>query len=111
MPANSRWDLIRRLRVNINYTVFSPISMDIQTRGVCSTYREKGEGHTGFWWGEKKLLGRPWRRWENNIKVGPQAVGWGGINWICLAQYSDKWRAVVFVIINLREVHEMRGIS
>ena len=41
---------------NINDTVFSPISMDIQIRGVCSTYREKGEGHTRFWWGKRCYL-------------------------------------------------------
>ena len=39
--------------ININDTVFSSISMDIQMRGVCSTYLEKGEGLTVFWWGGK----------------------------------------------------------
>jgi len=61
--------------ININDNVFRPISMDIQMRGIYSTYLEKGEGHTGFWWGEKMLLGKPWCRWENNIKVDLQAVG------------------------------------
>jgi hypothetical protein len=35
----------------------------------------RGETHTGFWWGNPQvLLGRPRRRWEDNIKIGPQEV-------------------------------------
>jgi hypothetical protein len=41
--------------------------------------------HTGFWWGDlrvKQPLGRPRRRWEDNIKIDLQEVGWGhGLNW------------------------------
>jgi len=43
--------------INISDTVFSPISMDIQMREVCSRHREKGQGHTGFWRvGERRYL-------------------------------------------------------
>jgi len=51
----------------------------------------------------KKPLGRPRRRWENNIKMGLQKVGrGGGMDWIDLAQERDRWRALVHAEINLR---------
>jgi hypothetical protein len=43
----------------------------------------------------KKPLGRPRRRWEDNIKADLQEVGCGGMNWIELAQDRDRWRALV----------------
>jgi hypothetical protein len=49
----------------------------------------------------KKPLGRPRARWEDNIKMDLQEVGWGGIAWIALAQDSDSWRALVNEVINL----------
>ena len=50
----------------------------------------------------KRLLGRPRRRWEDNIKMDFQEVGWAGMDWIDLAQDRDRWRAVVNVVMNLR---------
>jgi hypothetical protein len=38
----------------------------------------------------KKQLGRPRLRWEGNIKMDLQEVGWGGMDWIALAQDRDK---------------------
>jgi hypothetical protein len=35
-------------------------------------------------------LGRPGHRWEDNIKVNLKLIGWGGVNWIDLAQDRDK---------------------
>ena len=51
---------------------------------------------------ENRPLGRPRRRWEDNIKVDLQEVGWGGMNWIGMAQDRDMWRALVNVVMNLR---------
>jgi hypothetical protein len=39
------------------------------------------------------LFGRPRRRWEDNIKMDLQEVGWEGVDWIDMAQDSDRWRA------------------
>jgi hypothetical protein len=50
----------------------------------------------------RRPLGRPRRRWEDNIKMDLQEVGWGGMDWIDLAQDRDRWRAVVNAVMNLR---------
>jgi hypothetical protein len=50
----------------------------------------------------RRPLGRPRRRWEDNIKMGLQDLGWVGMNWIELAQDRDRWRAVVSAVMNLR---------
>jgi hypothetical protein len=46
-------------------------------------------------------LGRPRRRWVDNIKMDLLEIGWGGVDWIGLAQDMDKWRALVNAVINL----------
>jgi len=50
----------------------------------------------------KRPLGRPKRRWEDNIKMDVQKVGCGGMDWIELAQDRDRWRALVNAVMNLR---------
>ena len=50
----------------------------------------------------KKILGRPRRRWEDNIKMDLQAVGCGGMDWIDLAHDRDRLRALVNAVMNLR---------
>ena len=50
----------------------------------------------------KRPLGRLRRRWEDNIKMGLQAVGCGGMDWIELAQDRNRWRALVNAVMNLR---------
>ena len=50
----------------------------------------------------KKPLGKPRRRWEDNIKMDLSEVGCGGMDWIELAQDRDSWRALVSAVMNLR---------
>ena len=56
-------------------------------RGVLRVLVWKPEG--------KKPLGRPRRRWDDNIKLDLQEAGCGGMDWIELAQDRDSWRAVM----------------
>jgi hypothetical protein len=48
----------------------------------------------------KIRLGRPSRRWRNNIKMGLREIGWGGMNCIDLAQDKDQWRALINTVMN-----------
>jgi hypothetical protein len=41
------------------------------------------------------------RRWVDNIKMDLLEIGWGGVDWIGLAQDRDKWRALVNAVMNL----------
>ena len=50
----------------------------------------------------KRPLGRPRRRWEDNIKMDLQEVVCEGVDWIELAQDRDRWRALVTAVMNLR---------
>jgi hypothetical protein len=50
----------------------------------------------------KRPLGRPRRRWVDNIKMDLREVGWDGVDWIELAQNMDQWMALVNTVMNLR---------
>ena len=50
----------------------------------------------------KRPLGRPRRRWEDNIKMGLQEVGRGCGDWMELPQDRDRWRALVSTVMNFR---------
>jgi hypothetical protein len=50
----------------------------------------------------KRPLGRPRRRWVDNIKMDLREIGWGGKDWIDLAEDRDQWRALVKAVMNLR---------
>jgi transposase len=50
----------------------------------------------------KRPLGRPRRRWEDNIKMDLRDVGGSGMDWIDLALDRDKWKTVVNTVMNLR---------
>jgi hypothetical protein len=47
-------------------------------------------------------LGRPRRRWVDNIKMDLREIGWDGVDWIDMAQDRDLWRALVNTVLNLR---------
>jgi hypothetical protein len=63
-------------------------------RNAYSLLLEKTEG--------KRPLGRPRRRWVDNIKIDLGEVGWGDVDWIGLAQDRNRWRALVYSVLNLR---------
>jgi hypothetical protein len=65
-----------------------------ETRGVYRVLVGKPE--------RKRPLGRPRRRWKNNVKIDLHEVGCGGVDCIDLAQDRDRWLALVNVVMNLR---------
>ena len=50
----------------------------------------------------KRPLGRPRRKWEDNIKMDLQEVGCGGMEWIELAQGWERWGALLNAVMNIR---------
>jgi transcription termination factor 2 len=50
----------------------------------------------------KRPLGRPKRRWVDNIKMDLREIGWYGMDWIDLAEDRNQWRAHVNTVMNLR---------
>ena len=65
-----------------------------EERGVYRFLVGKPEG--------KRPLGRPRRRWVDNIRMYLQEVGCGHVDWIGLAQDRDRWRTLVSAVMNLR---------
>jgi len=65
-----------------------------EERGVDRVLVGKPEG--------KRSLGRPRRRWVDNIRMDLQEVGCGYMDWIGLAQDRDRWRTLVSAVMNLR---------
>jgi len=71
---------------------------------ACSAYRER-RGVYRVLVGKPKVkrpLGRPRIRWEDNIKMDLQEVGGGVMDWIELAEDSERWRILVNAVINFR---------
>jgi hypothetical protein len=50
---------------------------------------------------ERRPLGTPRHRWEDNIKMDLREIGFGDVDWIHLAQDRDRWRALVNMVMNL----------
>jgi hypothetical protein len=50
----------------------------------------------------KRPLGKPRRRWVDDIKMDLLEISWGVVDWIGLAQDRDKWKALVNAVLNLR---------
>ena len=65
-----------------------------EERGVYRVLVGKPEG--------KRPLGRPRRRWVDNIRMDLQEVGYGQVDWIGLAQDRDRWQVLVSAVMNLR---------
>ena len=65
-----------------------------EERGVYRVLLGKPEG--------KRPVGRPWRRWVDNIMTDLQEVVCGCMDWIGLAQDRDSWRTLVSAVMNLR---------
>jgi hypothetical protein len=61
-------------------------------RTACRIFVGKPEG--------RRALRRPRHRWEYIIKMDVSEIGWGGIEWIDVAQDRDQWKALVNMVIN-----------
>jgi hypothetical protein len=66
----------------------------VERRGVYTVFVGISEG--------KIPLGRPRRRWEDNIKMDFEEVGFESMDWVELAQDRDRWRLLVNAVINRR---------
>jgi hypothetical protein len=62
--------------------------------GTCSTNGGEPEG--------RRPLGRPRRKWVDNIRMDLVEVRWDDVDWIGLAQDRDRWRTLVNSVLNLR---------
>jgi hypothetical protein len=82
---------------------------------IIKARRMKWEGHIARMWKKRSTynmlvrkpegrrpLGRPRRRWLNNIKIDLVDVGWGDVDWIGLSQDRHRWRVLVNSILNIR---------
>jgi hypothetical protein len=50
----------------------------------------------------KILVGKPRRRWEDNIRMDLRETGWEDVDWIHLVQDRDQWQALVNTVMDLR---------
>jgi hypothetical protein len=76
----------------------------IKMGGTCSINGEKRNAYrllVGKPEG-KRPVGRPRRRWVVNIRIDLGEVGWGDVDWICLAKDRNRWRALVNSVLSLR---------
>jgi hypothetical protein len=71
--------------------------------GACSTNGKKRNAYESLVGKPegKRPLGRPIRRWMDNIRMDLGEIGWGGVDWVFLVQDRDKWRALVNAVMNL----------
>jgi hypothetical protein len=68
--------------------------------GPCSTNGEKRKAYRKL--ERKRPLGRPRRRWVDNIRMDLGEVGWCDVDWIGVAKDRKRWRALVNSVLNLR---------
>ena len=76
----------------------------IELGGICSAHEGEDWHIQGFGGNTEEIrpLGKPRRRWKDNIKIDVQEVECGGRDWIELAQDRDRWRALGNEVMNLR---------
>ena len=85
--SNIVWDKIKKNEMGGACSVYGG------SRGIYRVVVGKPE--------RKRSLGRPRRRWEDNIKMDIQEVECGGMDWMKLAEDRDRWRALLNAVINL----------
>jgi hypothetical protein len=88
LPSTIRMIKSRRMRLGRAYNT------NEEKRIACRILVEKPEGN--------RPLGRPRRRWVDNIKIDFREIGWDGINWINVFQDRDNWSALVNTVMNFR---------
>ena len=86
-------NIVRMIKLRRNSWA-GPVARIGEKRGVYRVLLGKPEG--------KRVLGRPKRRWEDNIKTDLQEVGFWGMDWIELDQDRDSWRALMNAVMNIR---------
>jgi hypothetical protein len=79
------------------------VAQIVEKRNVYRLLVRKPEG--------KRPLGRPRRRWVDNIRMDLVEVGWGDVDWIGLAQDMDRWRTLVNSVLNLRVSYNAGKLS
>jgi hypothetical protein len=84
----------REQTAGLGHTMEADNSSMEEGRGVHKVLVGKPEG--------MRPLGRPRRRWEDNIKMHLHDVGSGCGDWMELAQNRDRWRALVSTVMNIR---------
>jgi hypothetical protein len=86
-------DIIRQIKSRIMRWA-GHVARMVEGRNVYRVLVGKPEG--------KRPLGRPRHKWKDGISMNIREIGWGGVEWIHLAQDRDRWRAVVNAVMNLR---------
>jgi hypothetical protein len=98
-------DIMRSLVICTLHQIRSGDKIENEMGGARSTYGERREMYTGFWWRnlrERDHLEDPGVRWKDNIKMDLHKVGCEGKGWIDLALKMDRGRALVNTLMNLR---------
>jgi hypothetical protein len=88
------WRKLNNEELHNLYEMRRACSTNGEKRNACRIVVGKPEG--------KRPLGRPRRRWVDNIKINLRELGWDGMDWNDLAQDRDQWRALVNTVMNLR---------